>query len=130
MLDLRFARAWLAMGWILIIATFIVCLVPGQDLPSTGISDKWEHTIAYGVLTLWFVGIYQRSRYLRIAGALVVMGVVIELLQGAMNLGRQCDYRDVIANSSGVVVGMLAALAGIGGWARWVEILMGYRTSQ
>ena len=130
MLDLRFARAWLAMGWFLIIATFIVCLVPGHDLPSTGISDKWEHTIAYSVLTLWFVGIYRRSRYLRIAGALVVMGIVIELLQGAMNLGRQCDYRDVIANSSGVVVGMLAALAGIGGWARWVENLMGYRTSQ
>jgi len=121
MLDLRFARAWLAVGWLLVIATFVVCLVPGQELPSTGISDKWEHTIAYGVLTLWFVGIYSRSRYLRVAGALVAMGIVIELLQGAMNLGRQCDYRDVIANSSGVLVGMLAALIGLGGWAKWVE---------
>ncbi len=130
MLDLRFARAWLAMGWLLIIATFIVCLVPGQDLPSTGISDKWEHTIAYTVLILWFAGIYRRSRYVRIAAAFVAMGIVIELLQGAMNLGRQCDYRDVIANSSGVVVGMLVALAGAGGWAKWVERLMGYRVSQ
>jgi VanZ family protein len=121
MLDLRYARAWLAVGWFLIVSTFVVCLVPAKELPATGISDKWEHTIAYSVLTLWFMGIYRRSRYLHVAGALVLMGVVIELLQGAMQLGRQCDILDVIANSSGVVLGVLIALVGFGGWAKWVE---------
>ena len=48
------------------------------------------------VLTLWFAGIYPRSRYSLIGVALFVMGVVIEWLQGAMNLGRQADMRDVV----------------------------------
>jgi len=121
MLDLRYARAWLAVGWFLIVSTFVVCLVPAKELPATGISDKWEHTIAYSMLTLWFMGIYRRSRYLHVAGALVLMGVVIELLQGATQLGRQCDIFDVIANSTGVVLGLVIALVGCGGWAEWVE---------
>ena len=41
---------------------------------------------------------------------LLVMGIVIEGLQGAMHLGRQADLVDVYANSIGIVCGLLLAL--------------------
>ena len=75
------------------------------------------------MLALWFAGIYPKSRYPMIGVALLVMGIVIEGLQGAMNLGRQADLRDVYANSLGIVCGLLLALAWLGGWAQRVEAL-------
>ena len=62
------------------------------------------------VLALWFAGIYPKSRYPMIGVGLLVMGIVIEGLQGAMNVGRQADLRDVYANSLGIVAGLTLAL--------------------
>ena len=121
MLDLRHARAWLVAGWLLVTVVVVASLVPSYSLPPVGVSDKLEHSVAYAAMTLWFTGIYRRSRYWHIAAALFLLGVAIEFAQGAMNLGRQRDYHDVIANSGGIAVGMLVALVGIGGWARWAE---------
>ena len=53
--------------------------------------------------------------------ALLVMGIVIEGLQGAMHVGRQADLRDVYANSMGIVCGLALALAWLHGWAQRVE---------
>ena len=53
--------------------------------------------------------------------ALLVMGIVIEGLQGAMNLGRVADMRDVYANTLGIVCGLVLALIWLGGWAQRVE---------
>ena len=121
MLDLRYARAWLVAGWLIVIGVVIASLVPTQSLPEVDVSDKFEHAVAYASLTLWFAGIYRRSRYLHIVLGFFLLGVAIEFAQGAMHLGRQRDYHDVIANSGGIVAGWLIALVGIGGWARWVE---------
>jgi glycopeptide antibiotics resistance protein len=49
------------------------------------------------------------------------MGVAIEFAQGAMPLGREADIRDVGANSLGIVIALMLALAGIGGWAQKIE---------
>jgi VanZ family protein len=120
-LPLRYSRAWLGMGWFLIGAAVLVSLVPGQSLPQTGVSDKLEHAVAYGVLSLWFAGLYPRSRYVVIALGLLLMGIGIEWAQGAMHFGRQRDFHDVLANFVGVVGGLLVALVGLGGWAQRVE---------
>ena len=122
LLALRHPRLWLVSGWILIVLATIASLVPVQELPKLGgISDKLEHVVGYGVLSLWFAGIYPKSRYPMIAVALLVMGIVIEGLQGAMKLGRQADLRDVYANSLGVICGLTLALAWLGGWAQRIE---------
>ena len=124
LLSLRHPRLWLVSGWILVILAVIASLVPSHDLPSLGgISDKWEHAVGYSVLALWFAGIYPRPRYPMIGVALLVMGVVIEGLQGAMHLGRQADLRDVYANTVGIVCGLVLALIWLGGWAMRVEAL-------
>jgi VanZ family protein len=124
LLALRHPRLWLVSGWLLIGGAFLASLVPQHDLPTLGgLSDKLEHIVGYGVLSLWFAGIYPRTRYPMIGVALLVMGIVIEGLQGAMHLGRQADLKDVYANTVGIVCGLVLALIWLGGWAMRVEAL-------
>jgi VanZ family protein len=123
LLALRHPKLWLALGWTFVALAVVASLLPGQALPPTGVSDKLEHTVAYGLLTLWFTGIYPRSRYVIIAAGLFAMGVAIEFAQEAMHLGRTADVRDVIANTLGIVVGMTLALLGVGGWLQRLEAL-------
>ena len=122
LLALRHPRLWLVSGWLLIIGAIIANLMPAHDLPSLGgISDKTEHIVGYGVLALWFAGIYPRTRYPMIGVALLAMGIVIEGLQGAMGWGRQADLTDVYANTIGIVCGLVLALVWLHGWAQRVE---------
>ena len=122
MLDtLRHPRFWLVIGWLLVMAAIVVSLVPGQALPHLGVSDKLEHTTTYAALTLWFAGLYPRARYVWIGFWMFALGVGIEFAQGAMQLGRQRDYLDVIANSVGIGLGLTLAIIGLGNWAQWVE---------
>jgi len=122
LLALRHPRLWLVSGWILVVLAVIVSIMPLSEMPKMGgVSDKLEHAVAYSALALWFAGIYPKSRYPLIGVALLVMGIVIEGLQGAMNLGRKADMRDVYANTLGIVCGLLLALIWLGGWAQRVE---------
>lgn len=121
MLAVRHPRSWQMIGWTLIIIAVIACLLPGQSLPNTGVNDKFEHSMLYAFLTVWFAGLYPRARYAVIAAGLFLMGVGIEFAQGAMHLGREADVRDVIANTFGIAVGIVLALAGLGGWAEWID---------
>lgn len=123
LLPLRHPRIWLAIGWIVTALTIIASLVPVQDLPKppAGINDKMEHFIAYALLSIWFAGIYPRSRYAIIAVGLFLLGIAIEIAQGAMHWGREADVYDVIANTVGIVAGMTLALLWLGGWAQRVE---------
>ena len=124
MLSLRYPRLWLTLGWAAVIFAIVVCLVPVSQLPQPGVSDKTEHFLAYLLLSLWFGGIYPRSRYWIIGIGLCVMGIAIEFAQGAMQLGRQADAADVFANSTGIVAGLVLCLIGLGGWAQRVESLL------
>lgn len=125
MLPLRFPRLWLSVGWLAIAAAVVVCLAPSENLPKPpNLSDKSEHFICYLLLSCWFAGIYPRARYWIIAIGLVVMGVAIEIAQGAMGWGRQADANDVLANCTGVIAGLLLCWWGLGGWAQRVETMV------
>jgi VanZ family protein len=121
MLSVRHVQVWRMLSCVVIVAAIIVCLLPARELPNTGLNDKFEHTTAYVLLTLWFVGLYPRSRYWVVALGLFLMGVGIEFAQGAMHMGRQADVRDVVANSSGIMIGIALAFAGLGGWVQWID---------
>ena len=115
---------WLGLGWAAVVFAIVVCLVPVTKLPNANLSDKTEHFTAYLLLSLWFAGIYPRTRYWVIASGLLVMGVLIEFAQGAMHLGRHADALDVVANSTGIIAGLTLSWLGLGGWAQWVELLL------
>jgi VanZ family protein len=124
MLPLRFPRMWLVLGWTFVVLALFACLAPSNTPVLHEVfrfNDKVEHAVGYLCLTLWFVGIYPRSHYARIAVALFAMGVTVEYLQGWMSLGRSRDPYDVMANTVGIAIGMSLALALFGGWAQSVE---------
>lgn len=120
-LPLRHSRAWLVIGWCMVAGAVLASLLPTANLPTTGVNDKLEHSFAYALLTVWFAGIYPRSRYVLIAIGLFLLGLAIEWAQGAMALGRHSDFRDLIANTIGIGVGLTLALLWLGGWAQWLE---------
>lgn len=75
--------------------------------------DKVQHTLAYFVLMGWFVQIYHAANIrLLIAAGLIVMGVGMEVLQGLGGV-RYFEYADMVANSSGVLLGWLLGWIGI-----------------
>ncbi|HBZ46899.1 MAG TPA: hypothetical protein DEO93_06430 [Stenotrophomonas sp.] len=105
--PLRFPRAWLGLWWLAIAVTIVVCLIPPPPLALPQNSDKVEHFLAYFLLASAAVQIYRTRAALLWAGAgLVLLGVGIEFLQGALTTNRMADPMDALANSIGVVVGM------------------------
>lgn len=106
----RLRHAFLFLGWFWIVAIFYLSLTPIPPQPvSFEFADKLEHAAAYAFLMLWFCQIYQLPRWRMVVAALfIAMGVGIEFLQG-MTGYRFFEYADMLANSTGVFVGWLAA---------------------
>jgi VanZ family protein len=106
----RFPKLWLTAGWLFITIIVFLSLWPKPpEVPTFEHSDKLAHLIAYSILTLWFANIYrQRSRHLLLAAAFVGLGICLELLQGLTDY-RTFSYSDILANGSGVLLGIILA---------------------
>ncbi len=110
--DLKFRFFWLLIGYLLI--SLVVYLSLTSDPVDVDMSipyeDKFFHCLAYFVLMAWFAQIYHRSLQRNmIALAFVVMGVALEYLQ-SFDPARMSEFADMIANSTGVVLGLTLAL--------------------
>ncbi|MBN2866189.1 MAG: VanZ family protein [Thiotrichales bacterium] len=103
---------WIFIGWLIIVAVLYLSLfkiyIPVQtDFKSI---DKIHHFIAYATLMLWFAQSFGGTKRYWVAGGLVLMGIVIEFAQPFT--GREFSYMDMIANSTGVLIGLLIAAKG------------------
>lgn len=94
-------------GWLGIVVTLIVSLMPPALDDSGGHTDKIVHLAGYALLMFWWAQLVTRQRW-KLAVAVVLFGVSIELLQG-LTPNRQPDPLDALANSGGVLLGWLAA---------------------
>ena len=122
-LRLRFPGLWLSLGWIMVLILCAAALVPSRGAPfPTGV-DKILHGLTYLLLMAWFSGIYQRSRYAAVAGALLVLGVALEFGQRALEY-RSFEVNDMLANGVGIALGWLLAVLFIGGWCQRLETLL------
>lgn len=112
---LKYRSVWLAGGWLLVSLIVYLSLTPHPPEPmSFPNADKLEHGFAYASLSLWFCQIYLTSRQRAVVViALIAMGVVIEFLQGWSGY-RFFEYADMLANSTGVVLGYLLARTALG----------------
>lgn len=109
--PLRRARLWLGLWCTAVVAVIVVCLLPPPPLSLPQNSDKVEHFLAYFVLAACAVQLFATPRALGVAAlGLVLMGVGIEWAQAALTATRMADPMDALANTSGVVAGMLTAL--------------------
>jgi VanZ family protein len=121
--KLRLAWLWWAVGYVLIVLTIYESL-EAHPTPIPGVtSDKFEHFMGYFLLTTWFCGCARRSKYWLVALGLLILGGGMEIGQGLMAIGREADWLDMLANSTGVLVGVGLALLGLGNWMQWVERL-------
>ena len=99
--------------FIAIFITILIAYLSLMKVPNIPIKisflDKIEHCIAYFTLSLsWFLYFYKKpkAKY-KIAIACVFFGILLEGLQGTMTNYRTADYLDMIANSVGVVLGLI-----------------------
>lgn len=115
-------RVWLALGWLLVAAVFYLSLMPHPPEPvSFAGADKLEHGFTYAMLMLWFCQVYlDHKMRIRLFVALVAMGVGIEFLQG-MSGYRYFEYADMLANTTGVLLGWGMAQTRMGYVLRMLE---------
>jgi VanZ family protein len=113
-------RFWWGLGVVLVVVAIVVCLVPGQEVPSPfEINDKVSHLVGHGALALYFAGLVPKRRWWKIFLFLLLMGSGIELAQYQMQWGRDGDPRDIVANAVGAGLGLLLGWIGL---ARWPEL--------
>lgn len=100
---------WLASAWLLV-GIIVYLSLARLDVPiDVGGGDKVGHALAYATLAFWFMQVYEVSTTrLRIAAALVAMGIALEILQGSTGY-RMFDYADMAANTIGVAIGWIAS---------------------
>ena len=73
--------------------------------------DKVQHFIAYTTLGLsWFFAIKRARKNwatrMTIVGACIFYGIIIEVLQTTLTSYRTADYKDIIANSTGILLSL------------------------
>lgn len=103
-LNLRYLKAWRSIGLMMIVAAFVVSLIPSPLRITSHYVDKQYHFITYASMMYWFVQIYGRERHLWLAIGFVAMGAAIEGLQYLTGY-RMAEFLDAVANTVGVVVG-------------------------
>ena len=115
---LELVTLWYLLGGLMLLGVAVVSLMPA---PSVGVSDKLSHLLTYFVLGGWF-GLLAANRV--VLGwtivALVGYGMLLELLQG-MTAYRYAEWGDVLANSVGVIAGILLYFSPLSRLLRWVD---------
>ena len=107
---LTFQTLWKLVFWFGVIAVCGVSLVPQQDLPQTGILDKWQHVAAYFVLMTASYPAYSPSRRrseIGIGIGLCFLGAALEVAQSYFP-DRVMSMADAFANTAGILLAILA----------------------
>jgi VanZ family protein len=123
MLPLRHTRRWQVASLLLLLAVLLAAMSPAIwffDDRASALRwiqnvDKWMHATTFGMLAMWFAGLYRRSAYWRIAVGLMAFGLLVEFCQLQVSY-RTADWADVAANTGGIIAGLSLALIGLGGW--------------
>ncbi len=110
--PLRHPRLWLGLWWLALLLVVVACLVPLRDLPPLPPGgDKIEHFLAWFLLAAGAVQLFRGRRALwRAAIGLVLLGVAVEIAQGAFTSTRSMDPMDALADALGVLLGSATAL--------------------
>ncbi|WP_223877994.1 VanZ family protein [Luteimonas sp. MC1825] len=103
--------AWTTLWCLAIAAVVVFSLLPAPDLPDAPGSDKLHHFIAYFALAASAVQLFARWPALFGAGlGLVLLGVGLEHGQEVLTGTRIADRWDALANTLGVIAGLLTRL--------------------
>ncbi len=128
MLPLRYGFRWRVASVLLLLVVLAGALMPVVWLWPDRVSvrmwfdgiDKWAHGLTFAFLAIWFSGLYAKRAYWRIAVGLFLFGLVIEAVQRLVGY-RTADHEDLIANSIGIVCGLVIGIVWAGGWGAAFE---------
>ncbi len=121
-LFLHLDKLWLSLGWLLIVLTVFLSLMPSlPQVMDFNQGDKLEHLLAYTILMLWFAQIFERHLHLWLGLGFIAMGASLEIIQG-LGGHRTFEYSDILANTTGVSFGWLLAKT------RMANCLIGIKT--
>ena len=96
---------WLGLGWLGIVAALVLSLGPATPEGTGQHADKLVHLAGYATLMFWWAQLYITfPQRVRLAAALVLLGIAIEWLQG-FTPTREPDAWDVLANTTGIILG-------------------------
>jgi len=88
----------------ILIAIWILSLIPATMVPGLPGSDKWHHALAYFTCMFFWAQLYVRPLpRLKLAIAFISMGAMIECLQ-YFTPTRTFELLDMLANASGVTL--------------------------
>jgi len=121
--DLRLRFLWMAFGYGLVFTVVYLSVTTEPVHIDMGMDyqDKLFHALAYFSLMAWFAQIYHdRFRRNMIALVFVFMGVALEYIQ-ALGPVRMFEYADMVANTSGVLLGLLLSLTRARNVLVWIE---------
>lgn len=112
MSELTYPKLWWILGsfWIALVAGLSLMNLSLPQVPGS-FGDKVNHALAYGFLMGWFGQLARKSKWLPIAFALVMLGTLMEVLQGMLPY-RWFDIYDGVANSVGVGMALLVLYFG------------------
>lgn len=106
---MRYFKLWLVIGWLLVSVVCFFSLMPNPPKFEVKFEhlDKLEHMLSYLILMAWFAQLYHKKQS-RIYYALffIALGITLEILQGLGGI-RFFEYMDMLANSTGVIIGYL-----------------------
>ena len=102
----RLCRAAFAAGVVIIV---VLSLLSQDSLPSVQVSDKVNHVLAYGCVTLaGGLGFRSMRQWLWLALGMTLLGIAMEALQGLLP-SRHLSLLDIYANSLGIILGLALA---------------------
>ena len=109
--PVRHPKSWLALWWLAVLVVTTVCLMPSRSLPDLpDNSDKLEHVLMFFALAASAVQLYARTRLRGVVIGLLLLGIGIELAQGALTADRSADPFDFLADAVGIGLGWATRL--------------------
>ncbi|MBT8253698.1 MAG: VanZ family protein [Flavobacteriaceae bacterium] len=100
------------------VALTIASLITLKGVPELGtsIDDKLYHVIAYILLiVLWYNTLKNpigSKKLIRLTLGCIAFGIIIEAIQGKVNINRVGDILDIAANMVGIFLGLLYSIYG------------------
>jgi len=99
----------IAIGITISIAYLCLMKMPKEGISSLGNIDKLYHITAYFSLSIfWLFSFYKKVnlKYI-IISICIIYGIIIEVLQATVTTYRSGDFKDILANTLGVFLGLL-----------------------
>jgi VanZ family protein len=108
----RAARIAQLLFWAALFFALFMALSPRPPAVAGNLGDKYQHMLAFGTLSILACAGYRKTPLSRLGERLSFLGALIEVMQSIPSLGRNCDFRDWVADTV-VVAGVLAVVAAV-----------------